>query len=423
MDNQGSTRTYVGDKLDSSTGQEIFTLDYDKNGNIISGMGYTYSYDWDGKLRTATPGSAMPGAEMSFKYDPIGNRVFKGEKTNLATVRSKYILDTIGDLPVILLELDPDDGDAVKKTHIYAGPQILCSYTNNTPTSKYFYLSDRLGSVRLIVNTDAEVLNSYTYLPFGQTLQSDFAQSGSYENNFKFTGQWHDEAIDQYYLRARQYSPQLMRFISRDPIFGKFEQPLTIQKYIYCMNDPVMFVDPEGLWAFYMTGMFQAQMGVAKGIQRGIVYDGTNWGVITTRADGVGAPGFSGGVGLGLSLEAKNIFDLRGDGTSVGSSYTNGLAIGLDGFEGDNGIGGWQLNVGGGDGLPDGHAMRTYTTVEYIPSGSLLGDTYGSIKGDYKSLYGLMEQTWNETFWNIRSQDEAYGWYLGYGILDNAFRE
>jgi hypothetical protein len=45
---------------------ENFALDYDKNGNIISGMGYEYSYNWDGKLRTAT----STESDISFKYDP-----------------------------------------------------------------------------------------------------------------------------------------------------------------------------------------------------------------------------------------------------------------------------------------------------------------------------------------------------------------
>lgn len=67
-------------------------------------------------------------------------------------------------------------------------------------------------------------------------------------NPFKFTGQWFDAEIGQYYLRARMYDPQLMRLTSRDPITGKFEESLTLHKYLYCTNDSINKVDPTGLW-------------------------------------------------------------------------------------------------------------------------------------------------------------------------------
>jgi len=43
------------------------------------------------------------------------------------------------------------------------------------------------------------------------------------DNPFKFTGQWYDEELGQYYLRARMYDPYLSRFTTFDPVRGKFE--------------------------------------------------------------------------------------------------------------------------------------------------------------------------------------------------------
>jgi len=65
--------------------------------------------------------------------------------------------------------------------------------------------------------------------------------------------------------------------------------------------------------------------------------------------------------------------------------------------------------------------LVTNTTVEYIPPGNLFGDAYNSNKDNYRLMYNLMDQTWNETFWNISSQGEAYAWYVGYGMLNKAF--
>ena len=49
-----------------------------------------------------------------------------------------------------------------------------------------------------------DVVNYYTYEPFGQTIES----GGTLDNAFMFTGQYYDCEIEEYYLRTRQYNPQ-----------------------------------------------------------------------------------------------------------------------------------------------------------------------------------------------------------------------
>ena len=103
----------------------------------------------------------------------------------------------------------------------YANSQILAQHDGDSSASRYFYLHDRLGSVREIINTAGEVNNIYTYDPFGETFASETEEN--ILNPFKYTGQWFDVELNQYYLRARQYEPHIGRFTSRDPIFGTFE--------------------------------------------------------------------------------------------------------------------------------------------------------------------------------------------------------
>jgi uncharacterized protein RhaS with RHS repeats len=69
--------------------------------------------------------------------------------------------------------------------------------TNN----KFFYLHDRLGSVRLLINSAGSAVNSYTYNPFGELFATETEQNIS--NPFKFTGQYYDSEIGWYYLRTR----------------------------------------------------------------------------------------------------------------------------------------------------------------------------------------------------------------------------
>ncbi len=143
-----------------------------------------------------------------------------------------------------MLELDPNDDMAIKKTYIYADSQILAQHDGDSSDPRYFYLHDRLGSVRLVINNEGVAQNSYTYNPFGESFDTECTENVT--NPFKFTGQFYDSEIGQYYLRARMYDPQLMRFTGRDPVNGKYQESLTLHKYLYCLNDPVNRTDPLG---------------------------------------------------------------------------------------------------------------------------------------------------------------------------------
>jgi RHS repeat-associated protein len=127
-----------------------------------------------------------------------------------------------GDLPVIFMELNTSGN--IMKTYIGVYPpsvwransQIIAQHDGNHSASKYFYLHDRLGSVRQVINSSGNVVNYYTYEPFGEALES----SESVANPFKFTGQYFDSEIGLYYLRNRQYHPKIYRFTSRDLVSG-----------------------------------------------------------------------------------------------------------------------------------------------------------------------------------------------------------
>jgi hypothetical protein len=85
------------------------------------------------------------------------------------------------------MELNNSGG--IVKTYIYANSQIIAQHTGDHEADRYFYLHDRLGSVRQVIDTSGEVVHLYTYEPFGEVLESDSAQ-GAPSNAFKFTGQY-----------------------------------------------------------------------------------------------------------------------------------------------------------------------------------------------------------------------------------------
>ncbi len=51
-------------------------------------------------------------------------------------------------------------------------------------------------------------------------------------------------------VSVRWYDPAVGRFLQQDPWLGDIYQPLTLNGYAYCVNDPVNAVDPVGTIAF-----------------------------------------------------------------------------------------------------------------------------------------------------------------------------
>jgi hypothetical protein len=47
-------------------------------------------------------------------------------------------------------------------------------------------------------------------------------------------------------LRARYYDPATGRFIAEDSVTGKDKDPLSLNLYTYCSNNPIMYIDPSG---------------------------------------------------------------------------------------------------------------------------------------------------------------------------------
>lgn len=82
----------------------------------------------------------------------------------------------------------------------------------------------------------------YTYDAFGVEKNIDENDT----NAFRYCGEYYDAEIATVYLRARYYNPDTGRFISRDSFAGRRSDPLSLNLYTYCGNNPVIYVDPSG---------------------------------------------------------------------------------------------------------------------------------------------------------------------------------
>ena len=104
------------------------------------------------------------------------------------------------------------------------------------------YSQNAHGDVVNLTDADGEIVKSYTYDAFGVEKNIDDADT----NVFRYCGEYYDSESGTIYLRARYYNPSTGRFISRDSYAGSVSDPLSLDLYTYCHNNPVIGTDPSG---------------------------------------------------------------------------------------------------------------------------------------------------------------------------------
>ena len=167
-----------------------------------------------------------------------------------------------------------------------------------------FYLSDHLGSVLATVNSDGKVKSRNLYRPWGEMLNS--MVSGSQVNHFRYTGQFLDEDLsrDLMYYGQRYYDSKLRVFTSVDP--KGYLDPGT-GSYIYCRNNPVKYVDPQGevFDTFLDIGSIAYDVvDIVSSIARGQGTTGTQWAALGADVGGALIP-FVTGAGMAVRAGAK----------------------------------------------------------------------------------------------------------------------
>jgi RHS repeat-associated protein len=85
--------------------------------------------------------------------------------------------------------------------------------------------------------------------------------------DWRFHGEWLENATGLYHLRAREYDPRTGRFVSRDPIEGMVEAPETLHPYAFAGRNPHTQSDPTGLFSVASISLgvnFQSQLQSAR---------------------------------------------------------------------------------------------------------------------------------------------------------------
>ena len=204
------------------------SVGWDNNGNMTSFGSRTYTYDHANRLTQVVSGTLT----TEFTYNGVGDRVRK----TVDGVTTHYVLDPAAGLTQVLQETT----NGQTTSYLY-GHDLLAQYDSGTWA---YHVNDGLGSVRQLADPMGQVVQGYSFSPFGVPL----GESGG--DPYGYTGEQWDGEAEVLYLRARMYQPEMGRFISSDPWPGDMSSPQSLNRYSYVENDPINATDPSGLFRF-----------------------------------------------------------------------------------------------------------------------------------------------------------------------------
>jgi len=218
----------------------------DNNWNLVQDEKQKYFYDYKNRLIKVTNIENEVIAEYS--YDVLGRR-----SSHKLQDWEKIIKYVYAGNNAIIEKIYENNELSETKENIYSNnlDDILATIiTKDWKRETYYYTKNQLWSITSITDKSWKVIEEYKYNVFWKA----FIRSGK-SNNWKefkeskiwntrlFTWREYDAELKLYYNRARYYSPDLGRFISRDPI----DIADDINLYAYVGNNSVNFVDLMGL--------------------------------------------------------------------------------------------------------------------------------------------------------------------------------
>ena len=211
-----------------------FKYIYDNDGNLLQKTNLinneVTAYIWDSQNQLI--GITHPDStSTSYKYDGLGRRIEK----NVNGLITRYIYDGED----IVLEYNGSNILQARYTHGALTDQPLAL---ETAGQEYYYHTDHLGSIRAITDGAGNIVNSYEYDTYGNTI----SVTETITNPYRYTAREYDSETGLLYYRARYYDSNAGRFISEDPI-GFTAGDTNLYRYVF--NNPQNSTDPSGLSA------------------------------------------------------------------------------------------------------------------------------------------------------------------------------
>ncbi|MEW6555021.1 MAG: RHS repeat-associated core domain-containing protein [Actinomycetota bacterium] len=222
------TETYTYDAANQIASGPDSTYVYDPFGNLIQKGTETMTYDGFDRLVTT---SGTTGT-VSFSYDPLGRLTER--KVGEATERAFRYDGTS------LSQAQETDGAGNATTTYALSPSGTHLAQDKGGTISYLGLNPHTD-VSFTLGSQGSLTGALVYDPYGNPLaNSDLDSSLGYQEDYT------DPASGLVWMGARWYSPELARFLSVDPLPGYTDEPLSLNPYLYCEDDPMNSLDPLG---------------------------------------------------------------------------------------------------------------------------------------------------------------------------------
>ena len=256
-------RTY---EMNSLRGIEGRTLSYSVEDHILTAGTVQYTFDADDRLATKSEGadttsytysstgelmqvSLASGTAVTYTNDSLGRRIAKSVN---GIVKEKYLWSGLTTLLAVY-----DGSGNLYQRFIYADGRM--PYAMEMGGSTYYLSYNQIGSLRLVTNSTGNTVKRIDYDTFGNVINDS---DESFTVPFGFAGGLHDRDTALVRFGYRDYMPEIGKWTAKDPIsFAGGDTNL----YGYVQNDPINFVDPEGLWSVTIDGYYVKGGGVVFG--------------------------------------------------------------------------------------------------------------------------------------------------------------
>jgi len=265
----------------------IKTLTRKMNGSTIDNLSYTYPSTTDRLYSVNDASYNSDGYDDNngvYSYDNNGNLTFDPSKNNTIDYNylnlpekvtfdvagyARYTYDAVGNKKAKVIEFTGNsnagrtdysgnfiyENDKLKAIFTSAGRIVPFDNNGNVLYKFEYNLQDHLGNTRVVFgghdNGRPEVMQTTDYYPFGMVMnQSNTFADGVLSNNFLYNGkELQNDAIggvklDWYDYGARFYDPSLGRWHVID---NKAEQMRRFSPYSYAFDNPIRFIDPDGM--------------------------------------------------------------------------------------------------------------------------------------------------------------------------------
>jgi RHS repeat-associated protein len=240
--------TYTGNRLDKVEDSSGSTEGFNNKVNIPT----EYTYDDNGNMKTDANKSitaiaynylnlptkiTFPSGTIDYIYDATGVKLRKVVNTGITTdYASGFIYEN-------------------NALQFFSQPEGYVSHNSGTFNYIYQY-KDHLGNIRLsyqdknddgVVN-GSEIVEENNYYPFGLKHKGYNSVINGTEHKYKYNGkELQDEmGLNFYDYGARNYDPALGRWMNIDPLAEKSRR---FSPYTYALNNPIYFIDPDGMEA------------------------------------------------------------------------------------------------------------------------------------------------------------------------------